>query len=309
MSHQGVDAVSAFLAEFRMTTGSIVEQRAAMAEAAAATPAPDGVTAEPVTLGGRNAEWLSQEGPEGHAVVLYLHGGGYCIGSLDTHRSLAGRIAVAAGCPVVTLDYRLGPEHPFPAAVTDATAAYADLLALGIRPERIAIAGDSAGGGLTMAALLAIRAAGTPLPGAAVCLSPWVDLTQTAPSYERCADADPMVSRAGLDLMAKAYLGETDPRSELASPLFAGDLGGLPPVLIEVGDREVLLDDATRLADGLRAAGGNVTLTVWPELIHVFQAFPAALIPEADRSIAAVGSFLATRLCPSDASVDGPPTP
>ena len=305
MSHQGVEAISAFLAESGMTNGSIVEQRAAMA--AATTPPPDGVVVEPGSLGGRDAEWLSPGGPDGDAVVLYLHGGGYCIGSLDTHRSLAGRIALAAGCPVVTLDYRLAPEHPFPAAITDATAAYADLLALGIRPECIAIAGDSAGGGLTMAALLAIRAAGTPLPGAAVCLSPWVDLTQTLPSYERNADVDPMVSRAGLDLMAEAYLGGTDPRSELASPLFADNLGGLPPVLIEVGDREVLLDDATRLADGLRAAGGSVTLTVWPELIHVFQAFPGPLVPEADRSIAAVGSFISARLRPSAAPVVGRP--
>ena len=305
MSHQGVEAISAFLAESGMTTGSILEQRAAMAEVAA-TPPPDGVVAEPVTLGGRNAEWLSAEGPEGDAVILYLHGGGYCMGSLDTHRSLAGRIAVAAGCPVVTLDYRLGPEHPFPAAVTDATDAYADLLALGIRPECIAIAGDSAGGGLTMAALLAIRAAGSPLPGAAVCLSPWVDLTQTSPSYEQKADVDPMVSKAGLDVMAEAYLAGTDPRTELASPLFAHDLGGLPPVLIEVGEREVLLDDATRLAEGLRAAAGSVTLTVWPELIHVFQAFPGPLVPEADRSIAAVGSFISTRLRPSDTPVGRP---
>ena len=147
-----------------------------------------------------------------------------------------------------------------------------------------------------MATLLALRAAGDPLPAAAACLSPWVDLTQSAPSYDELADADPMVSRAGLDEMARCYLGAADPRTELASPLFAEDLSGLPPVLIEVGAHEVLLDDATGLADRLRAAGGSVTLTVWPELIHVFQAFPGELIPESDQSIAAIGTFLARHL-------------
>ena len=162
------------------------------------------------------------------AVVLYLHGGGYCIGSLATHRPLAGRIALASGCRVVTLDYRLAPEHPFPAAVDDACAAYRDLLAGGSAPHRLAVAGDSAGGGLAVALLLALRAAGTPLPAAAVCLSPWTDLTQSSPAYDERGDHDPMVSKAGLDEMAAAYLGDTDPRTPLASPLF-GDLGGLPP--------------------------------------------------------------------------------
>ena len=208
----------------------------------------------------------------------------------------ASRIALATGCPVAMLDYRLAPEHPFPAAVDDAAAAYRDLLSLGIRPERMAIAGDSAGGGLTVATLLALRAAGDPLPAAAVCLSPWVDLTQSSPAYRNLADVDPMVSKSGLDLMAGAYLGGVDPRTELASPLFAADLGGLPPVRIEVGEYEVLIDDATGLADRMREAGVDVTLMVWPELIHVFQAFPGSVIPEADQSIDAVGSFLAGHL-------------
>ena len=300
MSHRGVEVIRGFLADFGMGTGTIADQRAAMAETAMSNAPPNGVVVERVTLGGSNAEWLVPEGADTGAAVLYLHGGGYCIGSLDSHRGLAGRIAVAAGCPVVTLEYGLAPEHPFPAALTDATAAYADLLALGAHPESIAIAGDSAGGGLTMALLLALRAAGSPLPGAAVCLSPWVDLTQTSSTFGSMAEVDPMVSKVGLDLMAQAYLGGTDPRSELASPLFAAALDGLPPVLIEVGAHEVLLDDAVRLADRLRTAGGSVSLTVWPELIHVFQAFPGPLVPEADQSIAAVGSFIAEHLRPGD---------
>jgi phosphinothricin tripeptide acetyl hydrolase len=266
-----------------------------MAEMSASSEPPTGVVVEPVSLGGRPGEWISPDGGGADAVVLYLHGGGYCIGSLDSHRGLGARIAVAAGCPVVTLDYRLAPEHPFPAAVEDAVGAYADLLALGVSPDRLAVAGDSAGGGLTMATLLALRSAGSPLPAAAVCLSPWVDLTQEAASFAEVGALDPMVSKSGLDLMAQAYLGETEPRAELASPLFAEDLAGLPPVLIEVGEREVLIDDATGLAERLGAAGVPVSLTVWPEMIHVFQAFPGSLLPEADRSIAAVGSFLSGR--------------
>jgi phosphinothricin tripeptide acetyl hydrolase len=293
--------VRGFLADSGLSSGTVDEQRAAMAQLASATPPPDGVTVTTGSLGGVAAEWLAPPGAPADAAVLYLHGGAYCIGSLDSHRDLAGRIALAAGCTVVTLDYGLAPEHPHPAAVTHAAGAYRALLESGLDPGRVAIAGDSAGGGLTMAALLALRAAGTALPAAAVCLSPWVDLTQTAPSFDTMAERDPMCDRAGLDAMAAAYLGDTDPRSELASPLFAADLGGLPPVLIEVGEDEVLLDDATRLADRLQAAGGPVTLTVWPDMIHVFQAFPATLIPEVDQSIAAVGAFLARHLGLADA--------
>ena len=197
---------------------------------------------------------------------------------------------------MVTLDYRLAPEHPFPAAVEDATAAYRDLLALGARPERMAIAGDSAGGGLTVATLLALRDAGSPMPAAAVCLSPWVDLTQSSAAYLRVGDLDPMVSKSGLDLMADAYLGAVDPRTELASPLFADRLMGLPPIRIEVGEREALIDDSLQLTERLQQAGVDVSLTVWPEMIHVFQAFPGSVVPEADESIADVGSFLAGHL-------------
>ncbi len=302
MAHPGIDLICEFLDGSRLTTGTIAEQREAMAATASAAPPHEGVDVRPGRLGGRPAEWLTPAGADPGTVVLYLHGGGYCTGSLDSHRGVAGRIALAATCTVSTLDYRLAPEHPFPAAVDDAVAAYRELVGSGIRPERIALAGDSAGGGLTMAALLALRAEGAPLPAAAVCLSPWVDLTQSSASYVELADVDPMVTKSGLDEMAAAYLGDTDPRTPLASPLLADDLGGLPPVHIEVGTREVLLDDAARLAGRIRDAGGHATLSVWPELIHVFQAFPGPLVPEADESITAVGRFLAGRLVTRDAA-------
>ena len=296
MSHAGVDIIKALLADAGLLTGPIDDQRAAMDAVSAVTPPPEGVTLEAVTLGGRGAEWLIPDGIGRDAAVLYLHGGGYCSGSLASHRDLAARIGIASRCAVVTLDYRLGPEDPFPAAVTDATAAYRQLVAEGIPADRIAIAGDSAGGGLTVATLLALRAEGTPLPAAAVCLSPWVDLTQSAASYHRLADLDAMLSKENLDFLANTYLAGADPRSELASPLFAEDLSGLPPLRIEVGAHEVLLDDATGLAERAGAAGNDVTLTVWPEMIHVFQAFPGAILPETDESVAGIGDFLAGRL-------------
>jgi acetyl esterase/lipase len=302
MSHPGVDLIRSFLTDSGLSLGAstILEQRAAMEGMAASSELPEGVRIRRSALGGCQAEWISPDDAPGDsgdgAVVLYLHGGGYCIGSLDTHRGLAARIALATGCTVVTIAYRLAPEHRFPGALEDACAAYQELLTAGRRPGRIAIAGDSAGGGLTVATVLALRSDRTPLPAAMACLSPWVDLTQSAPTYESLADVDPMVSKEGLDVMAAAYLGETDAHSELASPLFADNLGDLPPVLIEVGEHEVLLDDSLRLAERIRADGGSVTLTVWPELIHVFQAFPGPLVPEADQSITAIGSFLAGHL-------------
>ena len=296
MSHPGVEIVKQLLADAGLLTGPIEDQRAAMDAASVGAPPPEGVSVETAELGGRPAEWLTPEGVGREAALLYLHGGGYGSGSLNSHRDLASRIGIASGVAVVTLGYRLAPEDPFPAAVDDATAAYRQLVADGIPPERLAVAGDSAGGGLTMALLLALRANGIPRPAAAVCLSPWVDLTQSAPCYKELADRDPMVTKMDLDVLADAYLAGADPRTELASPLFAADLSGLPPLRIEVGADEVLLDDATRLAERATAAGNDVTLTVWPEMIHVFQAFPGAIFPETDLSVAAIGEFLAGHL-------------
>lgn len=299
MGHPGVEVITSYLTESGFASGTVAEQRAAMARMIGSPPPPEGVTLEPIVLAGRNAERLTPDAPGPRVdggTLLYLHGGGYCTGTLDSHRGLAGRLAVAAGCPVVTVDYRLAPEHPYPAGLEDALAAYRELLAGGLRPELTAIAGDSAGGGLTMATLVSLRDAGDPLPAAAALLSPWVDLTQSAPSFDTVVPDDPMITKAGLDLYAESYLGDLDPTFPLASPLFVEDLRGLPPVLVEVGAREALLDDSTRLADRLRQAGVEVTLTVWPELIHVFQAFPGDVIPEADQSIEAIAAFVGRHL-------------
>jgi monoterpene epsilon-lactone hydrolase len=296
MSHPGIEIVTAFLAEAGLLSGPIEEQRAAMDAASVGAPPPEGISIETTELGGRPAEWLTPDGVGRTAAVLYLHGGGYCAGSLDSHRGLAARIGIASGCAVATLDYRRAPENPFPAAVTDAVAAYHQLAADGVAPERMAVAGDSAGGGLVMALLLALRAEGSRLPAAAVLLSPWVDLTQSGASYRERVDRDPMLSREALDVLADHYLAGTHPRTELASPLFAADLSGLPPLRIEVGEHEVLLDDATRLAERASAAGIDVTLTVWPEMIHVFQAFPGTILSETDLSVAAIGKFVASHL-------------
>lgn len=268
----------------------VTAMRAAMAGVFAAMPPPEGVKLQGVDAGGAHAEWTRAETADDETVVLYLHGGGYVMGSVATHRGLTSALSRATGGRVLSLDYRLGPEHPHPAAVHDATSAYRFLLALGIAPSSIAIAGDSAGGGLTVATLIALRDAGVALPAAAVCISPWVDLTQSGATMQTKAAEDPMVTREALQLMANAYLAGGDPRAATASPLFA-DLRGLPPLLIQVGTAETLLDDARRLAERAKSAGVDVVLEEWDEMIHVWHAF-AAMLPEGRRAIDRIGEYL-----------------
>jgi acetyl esterase/lipase len=248
------------------------------------------ISFERADAGGVPAAWVAAPGADATRVVLYLHGGGYVIGSINTHRELASRISRAAAARVLVIDYRLAPEHPHPAAVDDAIAAYRWLLAQGALPARLTVAGDSAGGGLTVATLVALRDAGLPLPAAGVCLSPWVDLEGLGESMTTKAAADPMVQRDGLLTMAAAYLAGQSSRTPLAAPLYA-DLSGLPPLLIQVGTAETLLDDATRLAERARKAGVAVTLEPWEDLIHVWQAF-APLLPEGQRAIDRIGEFI-----------------
>jgi epsilon-lactone hydrolase len=233
--------------------------------------APD-VVVEPVSVGGLRAEWLSTPGADRNSAVLYLHGGGYVIGSLDSHRHLVAEAGRAAKSWALSLDYRLAPEHPFPAAVDDALAAYRFLLGRGIRPSRIAIAGDSAGGGQVVAAMLAIREAGLAQPACGWCISPWADMEAIGDTMETKAAEDPMVQKAGVLDMARMYLNGADPRSPLASPIYA-DLRGLAPLLIQVGAAETLLDDAIRLAKVAGAADVRVDLQIWPEMIHVWHLF------------------------------------
>lgn len=295
MAHPGVELVRAVMGDRGEMT--LEERRASLDAAAVMVPVPEGVEVTPTVLGGRPAERFtpSDELRRGDGVILYLHGGGYISGSMDSHRALAARIAAAAGRDAVSLDYRLAPEDPFPAAVDDAVAAYLALLEAGHDPSAIAVAGDSAGGGLALALLLALRDGGDPLPATAVLLSPWADLTMSAASYGRWEGEDPMLDRATLRLMADHYLAGADPTGPLASPGLA-DLAGLPPLMVQVGEVEVLLDDSVALAARAKAAGVSVELRVWPELIHVFPAFPYEVVPEAEEAITAVGRFIDRRL-------------
>ncbi|MBV8771223.1 MAG: alpha/beta hydrolase [Deltaproteobacteria bacterium] len=259
-----------------------------------ATPAEADIRCERVEPGGVAAEWISAPGAAGNRAVLYLHGGGYVVGSIKTHRDLMGRVSRAAKARVLGLDYRLAPEHPFPAAVEDSIAAYRWMLQQDLQSSGIAVAGDSAGGGLVIATLVAIRDAELPMPAAGVCLSPWIDLEGLGESMKSREQADPVVRRDMLTQMATAYLGGKNVRTPLAAPLYA-DLKGLPPLLIQVGDAETLLDDSNRLAQRARAAGVEVKLEVWPEMIHVFQLF-AGFLPEGQQAVDGLGQFISQHL-------------
>jgi epsilon-lactone hydrolase len=251
---------------------------------------PSDVTLEKVSAGGVPAEWTTTPGADRSRAVLYLHGGGYVIGSLDSHRHLAVDVGRASGARALAIDYRMAPEHPFPAAVQDALAAYRFLLDSGIKPGRICIAGDSAGGGLVVAAMLAIRDAELPQPGCGWCISPWVDLTCAGASMLDNASRDPTVQKAGVMEMAETYLAGADPRSPQASPIY-GDLRNLPPLLIQVGSVETLLDDSLSLARVAGLADVHAELQIWPEMIHVWHLFHP-MLSAGRRAIAAGGAFV-----------------
>ena len=253
-------------------------------------PLPRNVDLEPSEAAGLAALWVRPLGARDDRVLLYLHGGGYALGSPATHRSLAAHIALACGLPVLLPDYRLAPEHPFPAALQDATAAYRWLLQQGHSPHQVVIGGDSAGGGLALAAATALRDAADPLPAAIVCLSPWCDLALSGDSLTTRAGADPLLSGETCTVWATWYAGPHDPASPLISPLNA-DLRGLPPMLIQVCDREILLSDSIRLAERAARAGVQATLEVWDGLWHVWH-FYAGLVPEAQQATDRIGAFV-----------------
>jgi epsilon-lactone hydrolase len=255
---------------------------------------PADVGVEPVTANGVRAEWTTTPNDARDATLMFLHGGGYVIGSLNSHRHLAAQAGRACGIAALTLDYRLAPEHPFPAAVEDALAGYRFLLARGLAPGRIAIGGDSAGGGLVVAAMLAIRDAGLPQPGCGWCISPWVDMEAVGETMTSRAAVDPMVQRPGLLEMARLYLNGADPRSPKAAPIYA-DLKSLAPLMIQVGACETLLDDALRLAGTAGAADVLVDLQIWPEMIHVWHLFHPEL-KAGLRAIDAGGAFVRAML-------------
>jgi len=248
------------------------------------------VTIEPVTANGVPAEWSATPDAARDGAILYLHGGGYVIGSLVSHRHMVSEIGRAARTRTLALDYRLAPEHPFPAPVEDTLAGYRFLLSQGLAPDRIALAGDSAGGGLVAASLVAIREAGLPQPACGWCISPWVDMEAIGDSMVDKAATDPGVQKEPLLELAAAYLGGADPRSPLAAPIYA-DLTGIAPLLIQVGSVETLLDDAVRLARVAGAANVFVDLQIWPEMIHVWHLFHPELAA-GRRAIGVGGDFI-----------------
>ncbi len=211
------------------------------------------------------------------------------MGSISTHREMAGRLSRAAAARVLLIGYRLAPENPFPAAVEDSVTGYRWLISTGVDPGKVVIAGESAGGGLTVATLVALRDAGDPLPAAAIPVSPWVDMEALGESMTTKAEVDPMATKEGIAEMAKAYLGGADPRTPLAAPIYA-DLKGLPPLLIQVGTSEVLLDDANRLAERAKSAGVDVILEPWEDMIHMWHFFP--MLPEGQQANERIGEFV-----------------
>jgi epsilon-lactone hydrolase len=276
----------------RVRSDDIAQRRRDIDARGLAYRLPADIKAEPVAANGVRSEWTSSPDADPSRVVLYVHGGGYVIGSLDSHRHMVAEIGRAARARTLAIDYRLAPEHPFPAAVDDAIDAYRFLLSRGVQPSGITIAGDSAGGGLVVAAMVAIREAGLPQPACGWPISPWVDMEAIGGSMTSKAATDPTVQQAGILDMAKLYLKDANPRSPLAAPIYA-DLRGLAPLLIQVGAAETLLDDAIRLAQVAGAADVAVDLQVWPEMIHVWHIYYPELAA-GRRAIAAGGEFAKT---------------
>jgi epsilon-lactone hydrolase len=254
---------------------------------------PAGTQTRGVDAGGVKADLITTPASETNRHVLFLHGGGFIIGSPALYRHVTWRVAETTRSRVLALDYRLAPEHPFPAALEDTVAAYRWLLASGADPSRLTVMGDSAGGGLVFSLLMRLRDDGAPLPAAAVALSPWTDLALTGPSLKLNTAADPMLSAEDPPMFVGDYLAGADPRTPYASPLY-GDPAGLPPTIIQVGSDEVLRDDSVRMADRMRAAGCQVELEIWPRMPHVWHVF-VPLIPEARWAIERIGAFVRSR--------------
>lgn len=260
---------------------------------------PSGIEASPVTIAGLSAEWLRPSQTRDDRAILYFHGGGYVMGSCRAHRAIVAKFVAGSGISALVFDYRLAPEHPFPAALDDSLAAYTWLLSEGFSPSRIAFVGDSAGGGLCLATLLAVRDKGMHLPAAAVALSPWTDLKCTGNSYGR---KDPLAPEGSWLVFGKYYVGENDPTQPLISPLY-GDLAGLPPLLIYAGEDESMLDDAVQFAEKARNTGVHARLQVGKGMVHCYPAlFP--LFPEAKEAMEDICIFLST--CSETHNSQGP---
>ena len=289
MSENEIAALRALLAS-RPRPTSVAERRERLDALGSAYRTAEDIRLEPVNAEGVPAEWSVAPGADGSRVLLYLHGGGFSTGSIVSHRAMVTEAGRAAQARTLAIDYRRTPEHPFPAALDDALHAYRWLLAQGVQPGRIAIGGDSAGGGLTLSVMVCLRDGGLPLPACGWCISPWVDMEGQGESYATKASIDPMISKDYVLELAGWYLGGTAPRTPLAAPLYA-DLKGLPPLLIQVGSAETLLDDSIRIAARAGAADVRVTLEVWPHMIHAWPLFYQQLT-DGRRAIAAAGSFI-----------------
>lgn len=287
-----IDAVRALLRS-RPRPTSWPERRERL-EAIGAEPVASDVTIEAGSAGEAPIEWSYAPGSDPTRLLVYFHGGGYCSGSIASHRNMVVEAGRAARARTLAVGYRLAPENPFPAALEDAYAAYGFALAQGIAPAKIALGGDSAGGGLVLALLIRLREANEPLPGCAWLLSPWADLSMSAPSLMTKAPVDPLIQKGYLEELASAYLAGHKPCDPLVSPLYA-DLAGLPPMLVQVGSAECLLDDATGIAAQAGAADVAVTLEIWPGMIHAWPLW-ASRLADGRRALASAGAFIETRL-------------
>jgi epsilon-lactone hydrolase len=293
MSSNEIDAVRELLRSKPRPAG-FAERRERLDAIGSTSPPAGDIRLEPIDANGVAAEWSLAPGSDPSKVLLFFHGGGYCSGSIVSHRGMVTEAGRAARARTLAVGYRLAPEHPFPAAIEDARAAYRFLLDQGIAPSKIVIGGDSAGGGLTLALMTSVRDTREPLPACAWLVSPWVDLQMTGASLAEKAVTDPLISKSYLEELASAYLAGADPANPLVSPLNA-DLAGLPPLLVQVGSAETLLDDAVRIARRAGAADVRVNLEIWPHMIHAWHLWAAQL--EAGRcAIASAGAFIRAHL-------------
>lgn len=295
MSQQQRDDLDRLLRDAPLDLGGdVAEQRVIFEEMMAAIPVPADVTTSSGSLGGIPVINVEAAGADPTRIIFYLHGGAYAIGTAASSVGLASDLARRAGTRLVTVDYRLAPEHPYPAAIDDAVAAYRGLLDSGLAGSAIALAGESAGAGLAAATLVALKQIGLPQPTGAVLMSPWADLTLSGESVSAKAAVDPALTPEGLRRRAVDYVADGDRTADLVSPIFA-DLTELPPLLIQAGSHEILLDDATRLAARAAAADVAVRLEVTPDVPHVFQGF-AAMLDEGNAALTSAGEFLRAHL-------------
>jgi acetyl esterase/lipase len=285
-----IDAIRSLLAA-RPRAAGLAERRARLDALGSHYSLASDVAAEAVDAGGAAAEWTRTPVADASRVVLFFHGGGYVAGSLASHRHMVAELGRQARATTLAVDYRLAPEHPFPAALDDALAAYRFLLGRGFRPDDIAIAGESAGGGLAVAGLVSLRDAGDALPACAWLSSPWTDLEMSGDSMDEKAAVDPLISREYLRELAAQYLAGADARGPLVSPLYA-DLRGLPPLLVDCGSAETLLDDSVRLARAAGLADVRVDLRIWPDMIHAFSLFYQQ-VDAGRRALVEAGAFIA----------------